>query len=104
MVQECLVQPSGDFDISQADVLRAQWYALLEAQRPARFVVDLAAVDFLDSSGLNVLVGVAKRQRNHGGTLAVINASWQAQRLMRLTEIDTIADVGGRDAASSPSG
>ncbi len=43
--------------------------------QPDVLVIDLGAVTFLDSTALNAVIAVHKRQREHGGRLIVSNAN-----------------------------
>ncbi len=50
-----LVSPQGDVDMSRSPVLRQTLHDV-QARKPQRMVVDLANVDYMDSSGLATLV------------------------------------------------
>lgn len=102
MTDDYVVYPTGDVDLATWLSLRDDWYTVIDEYRPARLVVDMAAVDFIDSSGLQLLVTVLKRQRGHGGTVAVVNASPTTQKVMRLTGIDTLVPVTLRTMPTTP--
>ena len=68
--------------------LRAAWYAVIDERLPDRVIVDLQDVTFMDSSGLSVLAGLARRQQSHGGTVAVCNPSEQIAKIMTITRLD----------------
>ncbi len=50
-----LVCPRGDVDMSRSPVLRQTLHDV-QSRKPRRVVVDLAEVDYMDSSGLATLV------------------------------------------------
>jgi anti-sigma B factor antagonist len=56
----------------------------------ARLVVDLAEVDFIDSSGLGALIAGLKSSRQAGGDLRLAAAGEQVQTVLRLTNLDRI--------------
>jgi anti-sigma B factor antagonist len=85
---DLVFRPAGDIDMASAPHLRAAWYAVIDERVPARVVVDLQDVTFMDSSGLSVLAGLAKRQQAHGGMLAVCNPSEQIAKIMTMTQLD----------------
>ena len=54
-------------------------------------MVDLSQVDFLDSTGLSVLVKTLKRVREvEGGSLAVVVTADRVAKVFRLTGLDTL--------------
>ncbi len=63
-----VVRLAGELDLYNADQIRA---ALLEAtaQEPERLVVDLAEVQFIDSTALGVLIEARSRLANRRGFL-----------------------------------
>ena len=75
---------SGEVDVATVPRLREQLHALVASGTP-RIVVDLDAVDFLDSTGLGVLVGALKRVRNNGGELALVCTSPRIRKVFEVT-------------------
>ena len=52
----------GEVDVSTSAALRAELYGMIDAGA-TRVVIDCSQMDFIDSSGLGVLVGALKRVR-----------------------------------------
>ena len=50
-------------------------------------MVDLAGVDFLDSTGLGVLLGGLKRVRAQSGALALARAEPQVRKVFEVTRV-----------------
>jgi anti-anti-sigma factor len=69
----------GELDIASADTLSA---TLDRVAAEERVVLDLAAVDFMDSSGLAVVLRQSMRRREAGGTLHIRRPSVSVQRLL----------------------
>lgn len=90
---ELVVRPRGELDIARAEALRDEWTRAVEAERPERFVIDLADVTFLDSSVLAAIVRVHERQRDHGGELAVVNASRRIAKIFQITGLQDVLRV-----------
>jgi len=82
-----VVTATGEVDLSSASLLREAIGAHLLADR-ADVVVDLSAVTFLDSTGLGLLVGAAKRARNAGGSLRLVCDNPRVLRVLRITGLD----------------
>ena len=51
------------------------------------FVVDLRNLEFMDSTGLSVLVRAHQRAEENGRRLGLVNGSQQVQRLLTLTGV-----------------
>jgi anti-sigma B factor antagonist len=73
----------GEVDVSTAPRLRQRLVELASDGRQ-RVVVDLDQVDFLDSTGLGVLVGGLKRFRSLGGDLILVCTQ---RRILKVFEI-----------------
>jgi anti-sigma B factor antagonist len=72
-----------------APTLRECLFTLSEQGRP-RAVVDLEAVEFLDSTALGVLVGAHKRFVQGGGGLVLVCTT---ARILRVLEVTGLARV-----------
>ena len=105
MPDELVLHPSGDIDLAVAEGLRAEWYAALDEAQPARVIVDLSDVPFMDAQGLSLFAGLANRQRARHGSMAVRHPSPLIVRLMTLTgltsAIAVIAPDGKRESGPS---
>jgi anti-anti-sigma factor len=78
---------SGDIDIATAGLLDAALRALQMDGKP-NVILDLAAVEFLDSTALGVLVRAHRRAAIGDGTLVIRGARAGAIRLFQLTRLD----------------
>ncbi|HUR23765.1 MAG TPA: STAS domain-containing protein [Acidimicrobiales bacterium] len=80
-----IVEIRGDLDVYTAPRLRA---VLLElADGPRKVVLDVAMSDFIDSTGLGVLVGGLKRFRQQGGDMVLRSPSATTTRLFEVTGV-----------------
>lgn len=78
-------------DAQAAVVFKAFMDRTLE-QKPSNIVLDLAAVDFIDSSGLGAMVSVLKRVGSDG-TLVLTGVSDKARKIFELTRMDRVFDI-----------
>lgn len=78
---------TGQLDVATAPQFRQE---LQEAQYggATHVVLDLQALEFLDSFGLGVMIGGVKRARLHGVHFAVACASERIRRIFEVTGID----------------
>ena len=84
----------GEVDVYTSPALRDELYRLIEAGAK-RVVVDLANMDFIDSSGLGVFVGALKRIRERSGDLelrAMQPSTRKVLEITGLTQVFTITD------------
>jgi len=82
----------GDFDIFTAAECRKALADLIDAGY-VDLVVDLDQLDFLDSSGLGVLVGVLRKARSHGGSVRLVCVRPNMLRLFRTTGLGKVFDI-----------
>jgi anti-sigma B factor antagonist len=80
---------AGTLDVNTAPELGASVDKLVEERRQ-RVVVDLGALDLIDSSGVAVLVALYKRIRAVGGQVQIINARDQPLSLFKLLRMDKV--------------
>lgn len=82
----------GEIDVYSAPRLRERLVELVnEGHR--RIVVDLEGVDFLDSTGLGVLVGGLKRLRTHGGDLSLVCTQPRILKVFEITGLTTVFSI-----------
>ena len=82
---DCAVlQVTGEVDVYSAPMLRER-IRELAGGGAVHLIVDLGQVDFLDSTGLGVLVGGLKRLRGEGGSLALVISTSHLVRIFQIT-------------------
>ena len=79
-----VLQVTGEVDACTAPVLRER-IRELAAKGTVHLIADLGQVDFLDSTGLGVLVGGLKRLREAGGSLALVISTPRILRVFQVT-------------------
>jgi anti-sigma B factor antagonist len=87
-----VVSVSGEVDVATAPRLREEIVRAV-SQGATRILVDLEAVDFLDSMGLGVLVGALKRVKSHGGEMAIVCTNERLLRIFEITGLQQVFDV-----------
>jgi anti-sigma B factor antagonist len=84
-----VVEVGGEVDVYTAPALDETLSGLVAGGRTA-LVVDLTGVDFLDSTGLGVLVKALKRVRELDGRLAVVAREERIRKVFRITGLDSV--------------
>lgn len=73
-------------------LLRKTVRGLLEDNR-TRLVLNLADVDYIDSSGIGELVSAYTAVKNRGGELKLLHLTKKVHDLLQLTKLYTVFDV-----------
>ena len=82
----------GEIDIATAPRLREQLISLVNDQQ-YHLVIDMEGVEFIDSTGLGVLIGALKRVRAHDGDLQVVLTDSRILKVFEITQLDTIFQI-----------
>lgn len=87
-----VIEVDGQLIVGNRQELKQK--VLDEADAGARKVlVDFAKAGYIDSSGLGVLVSLAKRMRELGGDLRLANLNDDLQTLFELTKLDSLFQI-----------
>jgi anti-sigma B factor antagonist len=84
-----VLEVGGEVDVYTAPRLRERLIELVDAGAK-HVVVDLSRVEFLDSTGLGVLVGALKRLRAADGSLGLVCAHERLLKIFRITALDRV--------------
>jgi anti-sigma B factor antagonist len=82
----------GEVDVYTAPRLREKLLEL-SSQGKHDIVVDLEGVDFLDSTGLGVLVGGLKRLRSHDGDLVLVCTQHRILKVFEITGLTKVFSI-----------
>ncbi len=77
----------GELDLASAPVLEGELDGI-DLAKTAAVVLDLQGLDFIDSTGLRMILASQERLRELGGTFAITRGSPQVQRLLAITRAD----------------
>jgi anti-sigma B factor antagonist len=77
----------GTFDVQTLPSVRHVFDEVV-AQRPRKVVVDLEAVELIDSSGIGALLSLCKRVRAEGGDVIVTGARDQPLMVIKVLKLE----------------
>jgi len=70
-------------------------FEVLLAEGEQKFLLEMSALEYVNSSGLNLLIGMFTRARNAGGELAICGISDKVRQLMVMTRLDSVFKIHG---------
>lgn len=98
-----VVDVKGEIDVYTAPKLREKLIELV-SDGSYEIVVNLEGVDFLDSTGLGVLVGALKRVKAHDGSLALVCTQDKILKIFKITGLTKVFPIhDSLDAATGGS-
>lgn len=94
-----IVAIEGELDIATADDLREHVQQAMDEHGPW-LILDLSALDFMDSSGLNVIISTYRSVREAGGSLSLAALNERVTKVVRLVGLHRQVPVHQNVAAA----
>ena len=82
----------GEVDLDTAPKLKSRLQEAVD-RSATNIAVHLAEVEFLDSSGLGVLIGGLKRCKEGGGILALVSPRRAVRKVLSITGLDKVFPI-----------
>lgn len=70
------------------------------AENNNKIILDLSGVDYMNSSGLNILVNILTKARSKNGEVVICNLSAKVKELFIITKLNTLFHVSDDLAAA----
>jgi anti-sigma B factor antagonist len=86
------VELSGELDISTASDVESRLMDL-ERNSPQRLILDLRRVNFIDSTGLSMIINADGRARKDGRRLTIVSGDGVPRRILRTVGLEDRLDV-----------
>jgi anti-anti-sigma factor len=80
----------GEIDLHNSPSVRTALLKFLDENRPKKLVLNLAAVPYMDSSAIAVLVEALQRMRKIGGKIYLSNLQPRVKGLLEIARLDSI--------------
>jgi len=88
--QTTVARISGSITVMNAPDLRIGLIQIINQQQPKVLAVNLAEVDFIDSSGLGVFVEARRLMADNGGSITFTNVNPDVRGLMRIMNLEAL--------------
>ncbi|MBZ4645756.1 MAG: anti-sigma factor antagonist [Petroclostridium sp.] len=84
-----VVELSGEIDISTVTELKEKLYAIVE-QKNRSVKLDCTNLNYIDSTGLGVLVGVLKKVKSNNNDIYITNLKNNIKKLFLITGLNKV--------------
>lgn len=91
--EDMLVHIKGEIDHHSAVLVRTGIDEEIVSNRPKQVLLELSSVDFMDSSGLGLIMGRYALMKQFGGSLSVLDPSPAVVRIMKLAGMERMVPI-----------
>ncbi len=88
-----LIDIEGDVDHHTAKYIRGEIDKAIFYYRPKVALLNVGNVDFMDSSGLGLILGRYTSVREVGGVLKIVNPSREIEKILALAGIERLIPI-----------
>ena len=88
-----LIEIEGDVDHHTAKYIRSEIDKAIFYYRPKVALLNVGNVDFMDSSGLGLILGRYTSVREVGGVLKIVNPSKEIEKILALAGIERLIPI-----------
>jgi len=84
---------AGEIDLYTAPRLQSELTSALSASKQAQIVVDMSAVEFCDSTGMNVLLAAHRAATERGGELTLAAPRPSVRKILEVTGLQSVFTI-----------
>ena len=85
-----IVYISGEIDHHTSREIRESVDRMIVMQRPATLILDLEGVNFMDSSGLGLILGRYKKIKELDASMYICGADQRTMKILKMAGVDKI--------------
>lgn len=85
---------AGELDVSTADKLKVQLHKMVD-EKMSDMKIDLKDLEYIDSTGLGVMIGVLKKLRVNEKEIYIMNPRSNVKKIFTITGLDKIFKMEG---------
>jgi len=87
-----VVELEGEIDLSTATVFKQAVYKVIESGK-VDLIIDLSSLEFMDSTGLGVLVAALKKTSIEGGRIRLVCNKRNILKVFTITGLDKVFSI-----------
>lgn len=87
------IQVPRELDHHEANQLKAEADMLIEAYQVKHLIFDFSETEFMDSSGIGVIIGRCRNVGYYGGDVSAQNLSDRLKKIFRVSGLHTLIQV-----------
>lgn len=88
--ERLMVRMAGELDHCCAQSVRRDLDALIADPSVRALILDFSALQFMDSSGIGVILGRYRQMRDRGGQVAVVHMNRHVARIFHMSGMDRV--------------
>ena len=88
-----IVTVTGDIDQHNAGDLREQTDMRISHENVKKLIFDFSGLDFMDSSGIGVIIGRYKLMRTMGGKVQIVVKKQSVKKILELSGVRKIVGI-----------
>ena len=88
-----VIHVGGEIDHHSAVAVRTGIDEKITVERPRKVMLELSGVDFMDSSGLGLIMGRYALVKQCGGTLSVLDPSPAVVKIIKLAGMERMVSI-----------
>ncbi len=88
-----ILRVTEEIDQHIADKIRKKLDSEIEIYSPRKVVFDFNGIEFMDSSGIGMVLGRYKLVKMLGGTLEIINVNKRLKRIFEMSGVSRIIEI-----------
>jgi anti-sigma B factor antagonist len=92
----------GEVDLYNANELKDKVHMSTDRAASQNIIIDLKDVDYIDSTGLGIMIGIKRRTTENGGKLILVLYSDRINKLFEITGLNKIFTIARSFEAALP--
>lgn len=83
-----VLEVQGDVDLYNVGELKQAIFKLLDEEDIPSLIIDMAGIEYMDSSGVGALVAGQKKMKSTGGKFGLLNINEEVLNILKLATLD----------------